>query len=112
MRDASSAILYIGKAIDLAKDLKPLAPKAGDKVNDSAKNMDAAEKNLNKQENQPGAKNADQAAKDLEAARQEIARSAEYDYIIVNSDINQTVESLDAILRAERLRRNRPPPAP
>ena len=35
------------------------------------------------------------------------APQAEYDYIIVNHDIDSSVESVRAILRAERLRRQR-----
>jgi guanylate kinase len=43
----------------------------------------------------------------LANARSEIARWTNYDYILVNDDIEQTFEDLCAILRAERLRRVR-----
>jgi guanylate kinase len=44
----------------------------------------------------------------LEAARQEIARSQAYDYMLVNRDHAATLAVLDSILAAERLRRLRP----
>ena len=44
----------------------------------------------------------------LQAAREEIARCDGYDYILVNRDLDGTLEALDIILRAERLRRERP----
>ena len=40
---------------DLAKELKAPAPKAADKVQDSTTNMEAAKKNLEKNEAKPGA---------------------------------------------------------
>lgn len=46
-------------------------------------------------------------AKRLENARGEIARWALYDYVLVNDDIDKTFNDLVAILRAERLRRER-----
>jgi guanylate kinase len=45
--------------------------------------------------------------KRLENARNEIRRWAQYDYVLVNDDIQQTMDDLVAILRAERLRRPR-----
>ena len=44
----------------------------------------------------------------LVAARQEIAGCDSYDYVLVNCNLDETLESLDTILRAERLRRTRP----
>ena len=44
----------------------------------------------------------------LEAAREEIRGCAMYDYVLVNDDLDVTLDALDAILRAERLRRERP----
>lgn len=40
-------------------------------------------------------------------ASDEISHWAEYDYVIVNHDVDESVESVEAILRAERLRRSR-----
>lgn len=40
-------------------------------------------------------------------ASAEISHWAEYDYVIVNSDLGQSIEGLRAILTAERLRRDR-----
>lgn len=43
----------------------------------------------------------------LEEARREIAHAAAYDYLLVNQDLEEAVENLAAIIRAERLRRPR-----
>src|SRR5438309_1111214 len=43
-------------------------------------------------------------ARRLASAGDEIARCAEYAYVLVNGDLDRTVESLEAILHAERLR--------
>jgi guanylate kinase len=45
--------------------------------------------------------------KRLAAARHEIGRWTDYDYVLVNDDIQQTFDDLLAIVRAERLRRPR-----
>ena len=45
--------------------------------------------------------------KRLENARKEIARWKEYDYVIVNDDLQRSFDDLIAILRAERQRRPR-----
>ena len=50
---------------------------------------------------------AETIAKRLDNARHEIARWADYDYVLVNDDIQQTLDDLLAIVRAERLRRPR-----
>jgi guanylate kinase len=42
-------------------------------------------------------------------SRDEISHWAEYDYVLVNDDLDQTFERLKAILTAERLRRERQP---
>ena len=42
-------------------------------------------------------------------SRDEISHWAEYDYVLVNDDLEQTFERLKAILTAERLRRERQP---
>jgi guanylate kinase len=45
----------------------------------------------------------------LAAAAAEIAHWSEYDYLIVNADLDQSLAGLTAILTAERLRRGRRP---
>jgi len=42
-------------------------------------------------------------------ARDEISHWAEYDYVLVNHDLDRTAEALIAIVTAERLRRDRQP---
>jgi guanylate kinase len=44
----------------------------------------------------------------LEAADEEIARAGEYQHVLVNHDLDHTVESVSNILEAERQRRSRP----
>jgi guanylate kinase len=46
-------------------------------------------------------------AKRLDNARNEIGRWADYDYVLVNDDIQKTFDDLLAIVRAERLRQPR-----
>jgi guanylate kinase len=46
-------------------------------------------------------------AKRLANARDEIARWSQYDYVIVNDDLDAAYESIKAILTAERLKRSR-----
>ncbi len=46
-------------------------------------------------------------AKRLAAGRDEIAHWGEYDYVIVNDDLQVTLSGVEAILAAERLRRQR-----
>ena len=48
--------------------------------------------------------------KRLENARNEIRRWAQYDYVLVNDDLQKTYEELIQILRAERLKRSRRQP--
>lgn len=50
---------------------------------------------------------ADVVARRMAKAADEMSHWAEYDYIIVNHDIDSSVDSVRAILRAERLRRQR-----
>ncbi|MDE2578525.1 MAG: guanylate kinase [Hyphomicrobiales bacterium] len=50
---------------------------------------------------------AETIAKRLENARNEIRRWVQYDYILINDDIQQTFDALLAILSAERQRRPR-----
>jgi guanylate kinase len=49
----------------------------------------------------------DTIAKRLDNARHEIGRWADYDFVLVNDDIQNTFEELQSIIRAERLRRPR-----
>ena len=46
-------------------------------------------------------------AKRMAEASAEISHWAEYDYVIVNADLDESIEGLKAILRAERLKRER-----
>jgi hypothetical protein len=62
------------EAKDLAKNLDKLAPKAAEKVDDSTKNMDAAKKDLARNQAEPGAKEAQQATDKLKEAQNEIAK--------------------------------------
>jgi len=50
---------------------------------------------------------AETIEKRLEAARHEIGRWTDYDYVLINEDIQQTFDDLVAIVRAERQRRPR-----
>lgn len=45
----------------------------------------------------------------MEQAESEISHWAEYDYVLVNDDLERTYEDLKAIVRAERFRRERRP---
>jgi guanylate kinase len=53
----------------------------------------------------------DTIAKRLENARNEITRWEQYDYVLINDDIQKTFDDLTAIVTAERLRRPRVQPA-
>jgi guanylate kinase len=46
-------------------------------------------------------------AKRLENARHEIGRWSDYDFVLINDDIQKTFDDLLAIVRSERLRRPR-----
>jgi len=50
---------------------------------------------------------AEVVAKRMVAASDEISHWAEYDYVIVNEDVETSLRGLDAILAAERLKRER-----
>jgi guanylate kinase len=41
-------------------------------------------------------------ARRLEVARQEVGGVLDYDYVVVNDDVDRAVERLEAIVRAER----------
>lgn len=45
----------------------------------------------------------------MEKSRDEISHWAEYDYVLVNDDLDAAEDALKAILRAERMRRDRQP---
>ncbi len=49
----------------------------------------------------------DVIAKRLANARDEIARWSQYDYVIVNDDLDAAYDAIKAILAAERLKRSR-----
>jgi guanylate kinase len=51
----------------------------------------------------------DVIARRLGAARDEIGHWAEYDYVIINDDLDQSLRNVRAILDAERLKRARQP---
>jgi guanylate kinase len=46
-------------------------------------------------------------ARRLETARAEVTAVDEYDYVIVNAELDQCVDQLESIIRAERARRER-----
>lgn len=48
-------------------------------------------------------------ARRMDKAESEISHWAEYDYVLVNDDLEQTYEDLKAIVRSERYRRERRP---
>lgn len=50
---------------------------------------------------------ADVVARRMAAASAEISHWAEYDYVIINSDLEESVKAVTAILAAERLKRER-----
>jgi guanylate kinase len=50
---------------------------------------------------------ADVVASRMAKASDEISHYREYDYILVNADLDQAVKEVRAILQAERLRRDR-----
>ncbi|MBP6818232.1 guanylate kinase [Ferrovibrio sp. MS7] len=50
---------------------------------------------------------AEVVAKRMSKAADEMSHWAEYDYVVVNHDIEQCLAEVDAILRAERLKRHR-----
>ncbi|SDD74063.1 guanylate kinase [Paracoccus isoporae] len=54
-----------------------------------------------------GQDSAEVIAGRMEKSRGEISHWAEYDYVLVNDDLDRTFERLTAILTAERLRRER-----
>jgi guanylate kinase len=51
-------------------------------------------------------------ARRLAAARDEISHWDEYDYVIVNDDLQRSLEAVQAIIAAERLKRARQPGLP
>lgn len=54
-----------------------------------------------------GQDSAEVIAQRMAKASDEISHWGEYDYVIVNNDVDESVTALQAILRAERLRRTR-----
>ena len=45
--------------------------------------------------------------KRMDAASAEITHWAEYDYVVINEDLNQSVKAVLVILKAERMKRTR-----
>ncbi len=43
----------------------------------------------------------------LKGAAEEVRNYSQYDYVLINSDLEESVASLRAIVRAERIRRTR-----
>lgn len=64
---------------------------------------------LEKRLKQRGQDSAETIAKRMTKAENEISHWAEYDYVLVNDDLEQTYADLKAIVRAERYRRERRP---
>ena len=58
---------------------------------------------------QRGQDSAETIAKRMTKAENEISHWAEYDYVLVNDDLDQTYEDLKSIVRSERYRRERRP---
>ena len=56
---------------------------------------------------QRGAGDAENLARRLQSAQDEIRRVNEYDYLLFNEHVERAVEDLQAIRRAEHLRRQR-----
>lgn len=50
---------------------------------------------------------AEVVAKRMSKARSEISHWQEYDYVLINQDVEETLLRIDAILKAERLKRTR-----
>lgn len=50
---------------------------------------------------------ADTIAKRMSKAADEISHWAEYDYVVINDDVERCIEQVHGILRAERLKRHR-----
>jgi len=59
--------------------------------------------------NSRGQDNAEVVASRMAQSRSEISHWAEYDYVLVNDDLDRAENELRAILTAERLRRDRNP---
>ena len=54
-----------------------------------------------------GTEDEETLARRLAAAREELARIEEYDYLVVNADLEAAAEDLKALCRAEQLKRER-----
>ena len=48
-------------------------------------------------------------AKRMQGAEGEISHWAEYDYVLINRDLDETVRAVQSIIAAERLKRRRQP---
>ena len=54
-----------------------------------------------------GTEPADVIARRVEKAREELMKIDNYDYLVINDDLNSAVEDVKAILRAERIKKNK-----
>lgn len=54
-----------------------------------------------------GTDNADVIAKRLAAVRDDVAHVAEFDYVIINDDLNRALHELESVVLAARLRGSR-----
>jgi guanylate kinase len=59
-----------------------------------------------------GSESAAQQAQRLAVARQEVAHYTAYDYVVINDQLDEAAETLQAIIRAERQRIKRVGTAP
>lgn len=64
---------------------------------------------LERRLNSRGQDSAEVIANRMSKSRDEISHYAEYDYVLVNDDLEQTWQRLQSILTAERLKRTRQP---
>lgn len=64
---------------------------------------------LRKRLTRRGSETPESVAGRLRTARQELDAVSDYDYVIINDDVERAARSLEAIIRAERLKRARNP---
>ena len=62
---------------------------------------------LKKRLNQRGTESADQIQKRFETGRKEILKSHKYEYLVTNTNVQETVDTILAIIRAEKCRTGR-----
>ena len=64
-------------------------------------------KELERRLNSRGQDSAEVVKKRMDGASAEITHWAEYDYVVINEDLNQSVKAVLVILKAERMKRTR-----